>query len=1145
MSAARYKKSFFQSWLLLAFAMMLVFAGALSAQNQQADDDSGAEESDQDNKDEQPADTEEKTGGDDQATEKKPDEEKVRDALPRDLSAYSIEQLKQANKQLRDERLTYDRRLAEIPGAQYEKERSALYRKKDQVEIELKRVKQELRGRKERDFEQKIMQIREKYAAEIEAIEAKKSEERIQTIESFERTLVQNPASKLAPDILFRLAALYLDKEHDQYLEQMFEYEKQVEKLMSEGADVVPLEPKKTYSKTIAIYRDIYRRFPKFMHLDGVLYNLAFCLSETGSLEEANSTFEKLIETKPDSNYVPEAYVRMGEYSFDLGQYEQAIAHYEQVLEFSESTFYDKALYKLGWSYYKLNDFENAKSFFTKVIDFSDVNTRTSLRSDDLRTEAVTYFAMCFADATEYEFSGGDQGVLAYFQEKGDREWKTDILASIGDIYFERAAYRGSREAYNTLLSISPNNPDNPETVKRIIESHEREQEYELAIAEGERLAKLFGVDSTWRKVNVDNLQAIELADELIQSALYASATFHHETAQKLDRSPVDQRKEYTRAVMSYRQFVEDYPKSKLSYKAQFNMAESLYFSRRYREAAEEYVALLDYPEEEFYKDAAFSLIKSYDNLLEEDGGFRKDKAPKNKIKLRNAAQGLADSCLLYVKLFPEQKRNPEFLFRAGEVYYYHGYFVEARAIFDRLVFDPRYQDLKPAELAANLTIESYKIEEDFVSLETYSKKVRKIETIVSTQEQKQQIDILIQDAAFVSAQKNQARGDYAAAVAEYLRAATEHPDLENAPKALHNAAVIYETNLNNIYKANEIYVEVARRYPKWDGSPKDIFHAATNYEKIVEIDKAMAVYEQFGILYPAAKEAPDALFNAGLLREKNKEYSKAIEIYKRHLQQYPNSRDAGDITFAIAKLYEEMNQDSNQQIWLNEYTKHYGEAANLTEAYCKLGLIMQERKMIKDANDYFAKSYAVFKKAHSLNPSIDGRWAAMAWFNYTELDYKKYLAIEFSLPQWRMAQQLDQKATSWKLLRERYQEIIAIGNFEWATASLYKIGMINKIFADALFNAPVPEGLTPEEEDIYIVSLEDKAFPIQNRAIEAFEANLNRAASFRYRNEWVDMTYEELKKFKPDLVEQKFELTTPDISDVLYDYPEMVQLSE
>jgi len=1091
------------------------------------------------------------------AAEKPEPAEDILAITDKDIETMGMDDLKALIDVFREELVKQDKLLAEIPGPQYREKRMIIDRRIGLVQEKLARINREIRTREEEAYNRRIGEIRSKYEDRIVELEGKKAEERDRTIARFEQILTENPDSELAPDVLFRLAQLYFDKANDEYLLKMKTYEDQTEELIQQGVDIIPIEPTKDYSRPIYIYRRIIQRYPYFHHMDGTYYLLGYCLMEQGELEEANAIYQKLIDTQPDSRFVPEAYVRIGEYYFDMDDFDKAIEMYNRVLEYKSSTFYDKALYKLGWSYYKINEFDRAVEYFTKVVDFYEERARQTTRGDDLKRESITYIAICFADPEQYEFGGGDQAALNYFNRVGEKPWRVDVIAAIGDVYFERASYEGARQAYRKLMEIEPYDSRNPEITKKIIESYEKEQEFEQSIAEGERLARMFGPDSEWRRRNLDDYRAVKTANDLIESALYASATFHHEQAQQT-ASRESRLGQYAAAIVSYRSYLSIFSEAKNAYKARFNLAESLYFSERFSEAAEVYRELLAFKEGKYYKDAAFSLIKSYDKLLAIEGGLpgkkegvqpsgREGMQPVRPAvmekPLTQTAGNLAEACILFTELFPDDERIPDFIFKAGEIYYYFGHYAEARDVFDRLVKE--YPSAPATKIAVNFILESYKAEEKYAELEEFSKQIIDITPLVSMPGEKKQLESLIQDAAFVSARKKQDKGEYEGAVSEYLRAATEHPELENAPKALHNAAVIYERNLNNIYKANELYIQVATRYPKWEKSSEDLFHAAYNYEKVMEIELAMSLYDRFANMFPDTREAQNALYNAGLLYEKNKEYDKAVEVYRKFIQRHPNSPDTPKLTINIGRLHREQEDAKSEEDVLTAYVKKYRDAENLTEAYLRLGRILASRGEKAEARNRYAQSVAIYKKTQADGLSIDARYAAEAKFRHIEADFDKYMAIKFELPQRRMAKQLESKAKMWQELRQDYQEVIAMGNFDWASAALFRIGLICKNFAQALFSAPVPEDLTPEEQDIYIVKLEDMAFPIESKAIEAFEKNVEKATEARYRNEWIDKTYDELSSYKPDLVETKFERAVAGESEILFDFPEIATIAE
>jgi len=120
------------------------------------------------------------------------------------------------------------------------------------------------------------------------------------------------------------------------------------------------------------------------------------------------------------------------------------------------------------------------------------------------------------------------------------------------------------------------------------------------------------------------------------------------------------------------------------------------------------------------------------------------------------------------------------------------------------------------------------------------------------------------------------------------------------------------------------------------------------------------------------------------------------------------------------------------------------------------------------------------------------------------------------------------------------------MGQFEWATAALFMIGKINKDFAEALFSAPIPDDLPPEQQDLYIVRLEELAFPLKKKSINAFEANIDKGKAEKKRNKWLDFSYDELKTYKPEIVEAKYELYTSEaaasMSAVDFGSPKQIQ---
>ena len=78
---------------------------------------------------------------------------------------------------------------------------------------------------------------------------------------------------------------------------------------------------------------------------------------------------------------------------------ELAIAAYQRVLAFTDSPYYDKALYKLAWAYYRADNYPEAIKRFDELVVYSDKKKAESgAEGSDLRAEAVQYLGVSFAE---------------------------------------------------------------------------------------------------------------------------------------------------------------------------------------------------------------------------------------------------------------------------------------------------------------------------------------------------------------------------------------------------------------------------------------------------------------------------------------------------------------------------------------------------------------------------------------------------------------------------------------------------------------------------------------------------------------------------------------------------------------------------
>ena len=106
--------------------------------------------------------------------------------------------------------------------------------------------------------------------------------------------------------------------------------------------------------EAIQLYDRLLEKYPSAEHNDQVLYQKARAYDELGRTVEAMKVMEQLIAAYPRSKYLDEVHFRRAEHFFTRKKYRDAEGSYEAIIKMGPvSEYYELALYKLGWSFYK------------------------------------------------------------------------------------------------------------------------------------------------------------------------------------------------------------------------------------------------------------------------------------------------------------------------------------------------------------------------------------------------------------------------------------------------------------------------------------------------------------------------------------------------------------------------------------------------------------------------------------------------------------------------------------------------------------------------------------------------------------------------------------------------------------------------
>lgn len=1000
---------------------------------------------------------------------------------------------------------------------------------------------------RQRYNEQKEM-IAAQYDRAIEDLETQERERRMEAIARFEEFLRKYPNDPTyTPDAMFRLAELYFEKSSDEYLVASKAYEKQLAAFERGEISAEPEPPDPHYEKTIGIYIDLLGRFPSYRLADAARYLLGYCYGEQGQIDEALLAFQDLVSKHPDSKFLAEVWTRIGEIYFDRnepGALEKAIEAYAKVRQFPDSPYYDKALYKIAWTYYRLDRFQEAVSSFIELVEYADTQKKlTGKTGSELRTEAIQYIAVSLAD----DEWGGLERAKSVLGPHEKKAYAGEMWKRYGEILFDQTKYPVAIQVLEYTLAQHPNAPYNPEVQAKIVNAYEQLRDFDGATAAREKLVKNYGDGSAWAEANRDDKAATTLAKSLIEKSLYTAAIFRHQQAQaykaagRLD----DAKRSYQAAADAYRGYLKQFPQAKNSYDFEFFLAECLYYSENYLEAAAQYDKVRDSTlDNKHLEGAALSSVITYEKEIERQVATKelpdyplitkKDRGdkpiqPKSIAPLR---QKMIEASDRYVKLLPRSERAPAIAYRAAEVFYRHDQVDEARKRFEQIIAMAPGSDV--ARYASNLIIESYLASNDWESVARWSARLQELakgtasaspaKTPEEDKARRDFIDSMKQfevGALFKQAEKFDQEGKFEDAANTYVKLVNENPKHEFADKALFNAAVDYE-KVKLFDRASGVYQRVYDEYPKSDLAPKALFRVGVNFEKGYDFPSAISAYTKLVERYPDSENRADALFNVAVTLENMQQYGQAAQAFKRYATTFEKREDAGENYYRSALVYEKMKawpeMIDTLKAFIGKYKNAGAQRERIVEAYGKMADAYKAQNDEKNALASYSSCVKEFSNRRLSMESGASADAARCQLELAEADFRKYDAMAIAGTGKNQAKALTAKAEAQRKVEKQYTEVFKYKRVESTLAASYRIGHAYERFAEAMFAAEVPKEFQNNEElaGEYKAQLEEKAAVLERKAEAAYRKAFEEAKKTRVTNEWTERTLEGLNKYQP-----------------------------
>lgn len=989
-------------------------------------------------------------------------------------------------------------------------------------------------------------------------------------------------------ELLFQLAELWIEKSKFVYFKEFEVYDKQyvdwLECVNTKGEKACGAEPKvdshqsELYrTEALRLYEQILKDSPTYPRKDEVLFALATNLYEKGEKPAAIERHRDLVTQYPNSRFVGDSYVAMGEHYFAANDLARAEVAYEKALEASanEPRIYNFALYKLAWCSYNAGNYEKGLNQFKEVVSRSEAGrnrNEVALKGEALQDMILTWQKL---DAVE---EAND-----YYKSKTNKEGARRYFSRLANVYFNDGDHDQAIKSYRLLIEEEPYDPANPGFQSNIVRAFEGLRQRSQVVAEMKVLVDNYKPGSAWSVANKDNARALANAYELSEGAMRELVTQYHKEAQ--DTKEV---KTYRLAGEIYREYLDSFSDSDFAYNLRFYYAEILWTLEEWEDAAEQYELTYAADHDGGYaRTAAYNSLLAYEKLIaiekgqlarsnlrddqkvdeDKDKGqaeraqristtqVQKDVAeeviPKWERKLIEAA----DRYALIAAADPRLEADEiNVRYRSAFIYYDRKHFTEAANRFGEIIL--KWPTDAQARKAADLSLNILEVKEEWADLARLSRAFYNNPQLAKPgQKWTQDLGRIMEGAQYkyidlVVYQAEKRDEDAAQMFRDFV---TEFPKSEFAAQALVYSMDIY-TKANKIDQGIVVAEQTLAEYPKTEHRPTVVWSLAKFNEQIADFGRARTYFLQYareweekvGIRAAAdaspnqrvtlknpdeaikanpddAAKASDALFNAALWTEGMGDFEGAVALFREYVEKYSTVRDGeppSKIAFHIAEIFSLNREWDRAEKAYDDFIKTYERRAPAGEIFFaryKRARALSELGRSADALKLYeacAKDFAQVPEAD--RRKVDYREAyAHSLFSLLEPKWQSYVAIKFDNPR-RLNAALQAKLKATPELEKDYMSVVDTGSGDWGIASLVRIGMMYQDFARNFVESPDPPGLDDDQLDMYRAELENHSFPLEDKAIEAYEIALDKAYELSTYNEYTLAAQNALNRFKP-----------------------------
>jgi tetratricopeptide (TPR) repeat protein len=812
----------------------------------------------------------------------------------------------------------------------------------------------------------------------------------------------------------------------------------------STGTDGEPTGP----LEAIVLYNRLLAEYPGYRDSDQVLYQMARAYDELGRTDEAMETMGRLIHTNPYSEHYDEVQFRRGEYFFTRRKYFDAESAYSAIVSLgADSPYYELALYKLGWTFYKQELYEDALHRYMALLDYkvsTGYDFDQSHEEEDERRVTDTFRAISLS----FSYLGGPETVSQYFSTFGNRSYEDRVYGNLGEHYLTKLRYDDAAKTFRSFIKLYPFHRSAPHFSMKVVETFTKGGFPKLVLESKREFASRYELQAEyWRHFKPEESPEVLL---YLKTNLKDLATHYHaqyQSAEKEDEKLVN----YDEALRWYGDYLESFPTDDDTPAINYKLADLLFENEDFGDAARQYEhTAYEYQSHPQSAEAGYAAVYSYRQQLNAASEEQRETVKHDTVA----------SSLRFADAFPDHEQAATVLGAAADDLYemkdYRSAVDAARRITET------YPDTEPAILRSAWIVAahgSFELREYSEAEQAYARVLA-----LTAENDESRAGFVDNLAASIYKQGELANEsqDYRAAADHFLRVRSAAPESGIRATAEYDAGAAL-IRLENWTEAVDVLETFRSDYPDHELHIDATQQIAYAYRQSDRLSLAAGEYERLASESEDPELRSEALLTAGDLYKQSDTPDRALDVYIRYVDEFPEPVETAlETRDKIAGMYKEAGEKS---------------------------LYHRELEQIVSIDA-------------GAGPERTGRTrtlAARAALVLAEQTYQDFAALKLQQP---FEISLKEKQQRMDDTIEAMSRLVAYEISDVTAAATYYMAETYSDFSRSLMDSERPDDLQPSELEAYEMNLDEAAFPLEEKAINIHEKNMELLHAGVF-NEW------------------------------------------